>query len=160
MGPCLCPPTTAGGQIQTQKPSAVLTGHNTAQEIIRKKIWRTRLGARTIKQQTHHNRMKADVKVHLSGVWMEGAPGCLNAGMAHVGISCMSGDCQRQHGKTQNRSASQMFRGRTGDLCLTLTNCSRPTFQLFFTALYFSIYHLRLGRAEITQITFILRRVF
>lgn len=70
--------------------------------------------------------MKADVKVHLSGVWMEGARGCPNAGVAHVGISCMSGDCSRQHGKTQNRSASQMFGGRSGDLCLPPTHGSRP----------------------------------
>lgn len=38
-----------------------------------------------------------------------GARGCLNAGVAHVDIRCISGDCSRQHGKIQNRSASQMF---------------------------------------------------
>lgn len=128
---------------------------------VKKESARTWLSARTINQQTHHNRMKLDVKVHLSGVWMEGAWGCINAGVAHVGISCMSGDCSRQHGKTQNRSASQMFGGRTETFVFhSQTAAVLLTFQLFFTTLYFSIYHLRLERAEITQITFILWRVF
>lgn len=51
--------------------------------------------------------------MHLSAMGMcmcvqwEGVWGCLNAGVAHVHIRCMSGDRSRQHGKIKNRSALQ-----------------------------------------------------
>lgn len=59
---------------------------------------------------------------------------------------------------TEKHKIGQLLQGSEGGpetfVLHSQTAAVLLTFQLFLTTLYFSIYHLRLGRAEITQITF------
>lgn len=108
-GPLCTLSHTAVGQHFTHNPSAVdWTKHRKREEQTCEDT--VQLAQPLIKEQSHHNWIKLDVKVHLSAVCVsacvsgggggcEGMGGGLNAGIANVHMTCMSVYCSRQHGK-------------------------------------------------------------
>lgn len=59
-----------------------------------------------------------------------GVRGCLKAGVAHVHMRCMSGDCSRRHGKIQNRSACRTSSSEPSEKV-----CPRITLLLWYFGL-------------------------